>query len=330
MGEQWHFSIETGQPFSAALRIRSRDGAFCWFHGDAHPVRDDHGTIVKWFGSCADIDELMRSQSELQSLNDGLEERVAERTAQLVNANQKLESEFQERQRLEQGMLEISEKERRALGEDLHDGLCQHLSGLGLMADTLSFKLRDKSMHEEAGKLDSLALLIRSAAGQARAVAKGLHPVDMDVNGLEAALTHLAARYSGNDQVSCRFRCIRPVLIQDNSMALHLYRIAQEAVVNAIKHAAAKEIVIDLNSSRGRIALRVTDDGRGMPEKQEQQSGMGLHLMHYRARIIGGQLTIKASSGGGTTVTCVLSNSQTDECDEVPDAQTSPKRFVSA
>lgn len=313
--EQWRTAIETGQPFSSGLRMVSSDGDYRWFHCHAHPVYDEHFRIVKWFATCADIDELMHSQGELKALNERLEERVEERTAQLVTANHEIEREFRERQRLEQEMLDISEKERRALGEDLHDGLCQHLSGLAFMAETLSFKLRDKGMQEEAGRLDGLTGLIRSAAGQARAVAKGLHPVDVDANGLVAALKDLSTRHSAN-QVHCRLRCARPVLVRDNSVALHLYRIAQEAVVNALKHASAKEIVIDLSASRDQLTLSVTDDGLGMPEDQGGKEGMGLHLMRYRASVIGGKLTTRRSESGGTVVTCVLPMSiEADEWD---------------
>jgi PAS domain S-box-containing protein len=304
--EQWLAAFKDAQPLSTGLRIAAQDGTYRWFHCQAHPVHDDHDTIVKWFGSCADIDELMQSQSELRGLNERLEERVGERTAQLIAANRELERQFNERQRLEQEMLEISEKERRMLGEDLHDGLCQHLSGLAFMAESLSYKMREKGIEEESAKLDGLTRLIRSAAGQARAVAKGLHPVDMDANGLVAALKDLAARHSEKDKVQCLLRCSRPVPLQDNNVALHLYRIAQEAVVNALKHAGAKEIVIDLNTSGNQIDLSVTDDGRGIAQNQKLNGGMGLHLMRYRAGVIGGTLAVEQSANGGTVVKCLL------------------------
>jgi PAS domain S-box-containing protein len=311
----WRSSVTTGQPFSCGLRMRSSDGDHRWFRINAHPVYAEHGRIVKWFGSCADIDDLMRSQTQLRALNDKLEERVTERTAQLLTANNELEREFQERQRLEVQMLEISERERRVLGQDLHDGLCQHLSGLSFMAATLALTLRDKGMRDDANKLEDLTGHIRSAAGQARDVAKGLHPVDVDANGLVAALKDLAARYSTKGTLQCRLHCVRPVPVQDNSVALHLYRIAQEAVVNAIKHAGAGRIVIDLSSSGEEITLSVWDDGHGLPEKSRLQLGMGLHLMKYRAGVIGGKLTIQRAERGGTMVTCVLPVRPVDEYD---------------
>jgi PAS domain S-box-containing protein len=324
VAEQWQGAIKNAQPFSTGLRIVAQDGSYHWFHCQAHPVHDDHGRIVKWFGSCADIDELMRSQSDLRALNERLEEKVGERTAQLITAHRELERGFIERQRLEQEMLDISEKERRMLGEDLHDGLCQHLSGLALMAETLSFKMREKGIEEESAKLDGLTRLIRSAASQARAVAKGLHPVDMDANGLVAALRDLATRHSTKDEVHCELRCSRPVPLQDNHVALHLYRIAQEAVVNALKHAGAKEIVIDLRTSGNQIDLSVIDDGRGFAQNQKLNGGMGLHLMRYRAGVIGGTLAVQPSSSGGTVVKCAVPIKEA----EVRDTATGPVPLV--
>jgi two-component system sensor kinase FixL len=142
-------------------------------------------------------------------------------------------------------------------------------------------------------------------------VAKGLHPVDVDANGLVAALKDLAARHSATEGVRCRFRCGRPVPLQDNNVALHLYRIAQEAVVNALKHAGAREIVIDLRTTESQIDLKVTDDGAGIPPNQKLNGGMGLHLMHYRAGVIGGTLSVRPSVAGGTVVACVLPIAET-------------------
>jgi len=312
--EQWGASISTGQPFSSGLRMCSSEGDYRWFHCHAHPVYDEHFRIVKWFGTCADIDELMHSQRELRALNERLEERVEERTEQLMTANRELEKEFNERQRLEQEMLDVSERERRVLGQDLHDGLCQHLSGLAFMAETLSYTLRDKGMEEESNRLNGLIELIRSAATQARDVARGLHPVDVDANGLVAALRDLAQRHSTSDHVRCRFRCGKPVPLQDNNVALHLYRIAQEAVVNAQKHAGASEIVIDLSVGGSEINLSVMDDGRGFQQDAPSpNSGMGLHLMRYRAGVIGGNFRVESYAGRGTVVTCVLPVKEADK-----------------
>jgi PAS domain S-box-containing protein len=214
--------------------------------------------------------------------------------------------EFKERQRLEHEITEISERERRSLGQALHDGVCQHLSGVGMMAATLSDVCGQKSDAETAEKLREIASLIRSATNDARDVARGLNPVDVDANGLVTALRDLATRYNVPGKTRYVLHCHEPVPVQDNSVAMHLYRIVQEAVVNASRHARARNITIHLGIRHKDIMLSITDDGIGLPADLDQTSGLGLKLMRYRASSIGATLTLEARAAGGTVVRCRL------------------------
>jgi two-component system, LuxR family, sensor kinase FixL len=209
---------------------------------------------------------------------------------------------------MEKEMTEISEQERRSLGQDLHDGICQHLTGVAMMADTLSDSCQRKSLLDVSGKVKALADLIRTAANDARNVARGLQPVELDANGLVSALQTLADRHRVAGKIQCRFQCDRPVPVQDNEVAMHLYRIAQEAVVNAVKHSGARNITIKLGFQKDGIVLSVIDDGKGMPSIQEVAPGPGLRMMRHRASVIGATVAIEPSDRGGTVVRCALSS----------------------
>ncbi|MDZ4403981.1 PAS domain-containing protein [Prosthecobacter sp.] len=304
--EGWREAVEAGTSYQCDFRIRAANGTYRWFQNIAQPVTDEHGSIEKWFGSCADIDDLMRVQSDLTAANERLEERVARRTDQLVEANRELEHEFERRQRLENEMLEISEQERHTLGQDLHDGVCQHLSGVAMMAATLGDVCEQKYDSETATKLKEITKLIHSASDQARNVARSLHPVDVDANGLAVALRDLAARYAAPGKTKCRFLCSEPVPIHDNKVAMCLYRIVQDAVINATRHMAARRIIIHLGFREQCIMLSVSDDGSSIPESEDSHPVLGLKLMRHRASSIGATLTIEGRGGGGTVVKCSL------------------------
>lgn len=207
-----------------------------------------------------------------------------------------------ERDRLEKQILRISEEERERIGQDLHDGLCQLLSGIKFKVTLLEQKLQEKGLVEarEAGRLESL---LNRAIQQARNVARGLHPVDLEARGLMWALEGLAESVAAVYGVAC-FCQGRQALVHDHVVATHLYRIAQEATNNAIKHGQAKSIFIRLAGGGDSLVLSIRDDGVGMPRRAGKQDGMGLHLMEYRARAIGGSLEIKRARPRGVLVTC--------------------------
>ena len=210
-----------------------------------------------------------------------------------------------ERKRLEKEILEISDRERRSIGHGLHDGLCQHLAGIELMSQVLEQQLEKKST-PAAAQAGKIAEHVRQAISQTRMLARGLSPVSIESEGFMAALQELAASISGLFRVNCRVDCVSSVLIRDNAAATHLYRIAQEAITNAIKHGKAQNVVITLRRNTENTRMTITDDGSGFPRDLKTHNGMGLQIMKYRAGIIGASLEIGNANGKGTSVVCIF------------------------
>lgn len=234
----------------------------------------------------------------LSSLQQNLEKRVEERA-------QALTREIAERERLERDLLEVSEREQRRIGQDLHDGLCQHLTGTALASHVLAEKL-DQAGRSEAADSRRIVDHIELAIGMARGMAKGLHPVEMGADGLMQALDEFAATTSEMFAVDCRFECDSPVLVRNPAVATNLYRIAQEAVSNAIKHGRAMEIVISLDNSEQGIRLTIADSGSGLPDPLPSAQGMGLRIMANRARVIGAAFRAGRSAIGGAEIACMV------------------------
>jgi signal transduction histidine kinase len=201
--------------------------------------------------------------------------------------------------------LNISAREQRRIGQDLHDGLGQHLTGIAFMAKVHEEKLAEKQV-SDAADAAKIVRLVNEAIHKTRELARGLLPVVSDAHGLMSALQLWAAEVEDLFGICCRFECETPVLIHDDGMATHLYHIAQEAVNNAIKHGRAHNILIQLTAENRWGTLLVTDDGVGIPEPRENTQGMGLHIMSYRAGVIGGRLEIKPNTSGGTAISCLF------------------------
>lgn len=213
-----------------------------------------------------------------------------------------------EQKRLEQEILEISDQERRRIGQDLHDGLCQHLAGIELMSQVLEQKLAARSK-ADAARAGEIARHVREAISQTRSLARGLSPVTLESEGLATGLQELATNTEKMFGVSCRVECPLPVQVNLTSAATHLYRIAQEAVSNAIKHGKAGQVMIRLEPDGSSIRLSVFDNGSGFSQNASRKNGMGLHIMRYRAGMLGGILTIEPNPAGGTRVVCLVPQS---------------------
>ena len=212
-----------------------------------------------------------------------------------------------ERRRLEKEILDAASEEQRRIGRDLHDGLCQQLAGVAFAVEVLSQKLAARTAPETAG-IQKVGELIDQAITQARDLARGLQPVALEPGGLAAALEAMAGKVQAMFHVSCLFVSDEPSLVPDNAIATHLYRIAQEAVSNALRHGKAKTITIDLVSDLEAIHLTVSDNGIGLKNAASDGKGTGLRTMTYRAGLVGGTLTARARAAGGTIVTCTIPN----------------------
>ena len=208
--------------------------------------------------------------------------------------------------RLEREIIEISEREQRRIGRDLHDGLCQYQAALACAAASLNGALRKKDLAEEAERANELAVRLRDAVAQTRSLARGLIPVQMEELGLASALEELAYSVSQLLQVDCCFEQRGEPQAFDNTAATHLYRIAQESINNAARHGHARRIDLLLSGDPDVTSLRISDNGVGIPNAARVDTGMGMNIMRYRAKLVGGKLIVREQPQGGTTVVCVI------------------------
>jgi signal transduction histidine kinase len=220
-------------------------------------------------------------------------------------ANKELKAEIARRKGLEGEILEISDREQQRLAQELHDGLCQHLTAVAFMARSVGLRLKNHRVIE-VKDIEKIAELVNNAATDTRNLSRALHRIDVDAEGLVGALEDLVDREMW--RTPCRLEVHRSFHLDDDTAAAHLYRIAREAVINANKHAQAREIVVALRGWRKGIVLSVTDDGVGFQSARNGARGLGFHIMNYRARVMGGQLEIESPEKGGTRVACYLPN----------------------
>lgn len=228
---------------------------------------------------------------------------VVKRAIATLERDRSLASAMSEKRALEQRILELGETERRRIGADLHDGVGQLLTAAELMC----VGLKDDVAALDArlgGQLGTIAGMLRDAIAQTRALARGLAPLDEEPEAFQNGLTELAARAESIGRLKVRLDCRCAEPLRDRAAAGHLYRIAQEALHNAVKHSGATEVLIRWEKADGRFRLDVSDNGKGM--LRSPSDGLGLGLMQHRADLIGAKLTLESRPGGGVTVTCLL------------------------
>ncbi len=267
--------VTKGEPYQLEKRYLRKDGSALWVSVSASPLRDAEGKTQSAVAIIIDISDQKKAQAFLEDRARGLEGEI----------------------------LAISDREQRRIGQDLHDSLCQHLTAIAFMARSVALRLK-KHRVIEVEHIEEIAELINDGVTEARTIARGLHPVEMEPPGLVTALAALVKQRHW--PVSCRLEADEEISVQDSTVALHLYRIAREAVINANKHARAREIIVRMRRSGKGIELSVIDDGVGIPGNSPAGSGMGFHIMQYRARSIGARLEIKPIKPHGTRVTCYV------------------------
>ena len=256
----------SGKPLRSAYRVIARDGRVLWFQCEAKMIRHDDGR--PWFIHGVGFD-------------------------------------ITERKSLEEAILDISAREQQRIAQDLHDGLGQHLTGIAFMSKVLEEKLSDQSL-PEAVEAAKIVKMVNQAIDNTRQLARGLHPVAAEPLGLMSALKKWASEVEELFHINCSFQCEKALPIHDVNLATHLYRIAQEAVNNAIRHGKSRNITIRLAGKNGAGTLTIQDDGEGFTKKQASQPGVGLSIMDYRADMVGGSLKVQSNEGRGITVTCMF------------------------
>jgi PAS domain S-box-containing protein len=230
-----------------------------------------------------------------------------------------------ESKRLERELQTVSEREQRRIGQDLHDGLGQYLTGIACMVKVLGAKLAEKKL-PEASDAQRITAMVNETIQQARDLARGLCPVELETNGLQAALQELASRVTKLFSVECDFQVPTVVQMYDNAAAVHLYRIAQEAINNAIKHGQATKIDLGLTSANGQIILSIKDNGIGVNSNggSTKTNGMGLRVMNYRAGMIGATVQLENPPEGGTLVRCTVQNKRPEPATKKPSKSARP------
>jgi PAS domain S-box-containing protein len=267
--------VTKAEPYHLEKRYRRKDGSTLWVSVSASPLRDAEGKTQSAVSVILDISDRRKAHAILEDRARGLEGEI----------------------------LAISDREQRRLGQELHDSLCQHLTATAFMARSVALRLK-KHRVIEVEDIEKIAELINDGVTEARTIARGLHPVEMEPPGLVTALAALVKQ--PHWPVPCRLEADEEISVQDSTEALHLYRIAREAIINANKYARAREIIVRMKHSTKGIELSVIDDGVGIPANSSSGSGMGLHIMQYRARSIGARLKIKRIKPHGTRVTCYV------------------------
>jgi signal transduction histidine kinase len=249
--------------------------------------------------------ERRRAEEGLRRAHEELEMRVQQRTAELKAVNAKLETAIRQRKQLEYELLEITERERRRLGLDLHDDLGQKLSGLALMTKGLERKLAARRARETpvAAQVHEL---VQQTLTHTRDLAHDLATLDLTDTDLPAALEGLARHAAELFNITCRFTAEGRIPPLEPSTVSQLCKIAQEAVTNAIKHAKADEVAISLADGQGKITLTVRNNGLPFPDLRGRSTGIGLRIMNYRASLIGASLEIKSTGAQGARLTCLL------------------------
>ena len=215
-----------------------------------------------------------------------------------------------DRKLLQREILEITNRERVQIGQDLHDGLGQHLTGITFLSRALENKLVSLGI-PEAQDAGEISKLVMQALSQTRNLARGIFPVELEESGLVQALRELSATVEKLFNITCAVACDDKLAVRNRAVENHLFRLAQEAINNSVKHGKAKRVTVSLIRAGDKALLSIVDDGVGFGNEGPKVGGLGLRIMNYRAQKIGATLEISAGPTGGTVVNCVFANTNT-------------------
>jgi signal transduction histidine kinase len=252
-----------------------------------------------------DISSRKGVEERLRLVYEEVERQIQERTRELLQSNQALQAEIVERKRIEREILEITQEEQRRFGSQLHDGLCQELTAILVFAKGLTQKM-EKENRLDIAELKKISDLLHGAVDQARDTARGLYPGELEGSSLMHTLEELTLSTQKLSGVSCRFFCPKPILINDNNIATHLFKVAQEGVSNAVSYGKPQSIKVALTEQYGMITLIVKDDGVGFIPDPEKRKGIGLKIMRYRAHLMGASFQVEPNSPHGVILKCSL------------------------
>jgi signal transduction histidine kinase len=299
-------AIRQKSSFDEEFRTEKRDQTIHWMRIRGRVSAGDAEVRERVMGSIHDKTGRKMAYDALENARSELEEKVKERTRELLDSNERLRQEISIKNRLQKQIMEISEKEHRRIGQDLHDSLSQQLGGILFMGQVLFEKLKTAAP-DEAREMKKVIIHLQNALTHTRDLAKGLYPT-LAEGGIGAALNELAVSVSELYAVKIEVTCEKGVNASDEATTIHVYRIVQEALNNAIKHGQATRVDIHLFRRTGAIVLMVSDNGTGFPEKPNKK-GMGLNIMKYRASSIGSSFEIVSRRNRGTVVRCVFDKS---------------------
>ncbi len=261
--------------FDFQARLRMPNGEIKEVRCIGKPVPDEAGKVREFIGALQDISA----------------EKQAEKTIRSVQAE----------------LVEASDRERRNVGRDLHDGLGQQLTALALMSDALCEKAsRQRNGGALADDARQIGVYLREAIGETRRLAHGLAPVPFAGDGLTSALEALVKSIDATGSVRAEFQCDGLIAFDESAVTEHLYRIVQEAVNNALKHSAATFIRVTLGTRENSVEISIADNGSGFSRTPPEELGMGLRAMSYRANLVGGKLVATNGANGGALITCTL------------------------
>lgn len=287
--------------FDEEFRTDRRDRPIQWMRIRGRVAVRSDGTAERVMGSIHDKTERKMAYDAIENARSELEEKVKERTAELLEANERLRREITLKSDLQKQMMEISEKEQRRIGQDLHDSLSQQLGGIVFMGQVLYEKLK-KLGWEESEAMYKILVHLQNALTHTRDLARGLYP-SLSEGGLCAALNELVVSVSELYSIPVLLCCEKGLTSSDEKVIIQMYRIVQEAINNSIRHGHADRIRIRLFRKEGRVVLTVSDNGVGFPEKPNMK-GIGLNIMEYRAASIGASFKIASRRNRGTVVRC--------------------------